>query len=43
MRAIIEETEEGKKVARMGGSKYYAVYRRITDEEFPQPAILQVL
>ena len=28
-----EATEEGKKVARNGGSKYIAVFRRLTDEE----------
>eukprot|EP00834_Sanchytrium_tribonematis_P007025 NODE_581_length_5739_cov_0.670922.p4 type:complete len:232 gc:universal NODE_581_length_5739_cov_0.670922:2007-2702(+) len=28
---ILESTEEGKKVARNGGSKYFAFYRRIRD------------
>ena len=27
--AMITETEEGKKVARNGGNKYFAVYRRL--------------
>lgn len=31
--AIIHETEEGKKVARQGRSKYHAVYERIPDSE----------
>jgi tRNA (guanine-N7-)-methyltransferase len=43
VKAIIEETEEGKKVARNGGDKFYAVYRRITDAELPPPIILDVL
>lgn len=43
VRAIMEETEEGKKVARNGGSKFYAVYRRIREDEFPQPTISEVL
>ncbi len=30
---MVEETEEGKKVARMGGKKYFAVFERIPDEE----------
>ncbi|RHZ20150.1 hypothetical protein DYB37_004415 [Aphanomyces astaci] len=29
--AMTEETEEGKKVARSGGNKYIAVYRRVSD------------
>lgn len=31
--AMINETEEGKKVSRMNGNKYYAVFRRRTNEE----------
>jgi tRNA (guanine-N7-)-methyltransferase len=31
--AMISETEEGKKVARMNGQKYYAVFRRRDVEE----------
>ncbi|OQS01700.1 tRNA (guanine-N(7)-)-methyltransferase [Achlya hypogyna] len=31
VKAMTEETEEGKKVARSGGKKYVAVYRRIPD------------
>ena len=37
--AMREETEEGKKVARNGGSKYYAVFRRLLSSEEPSPAI----
>lgn len=33
VRAMIEETEEGKKVARMNGMKYFAVFRRRDDSE----------
>ncbi|ETV97156.1 tRNA (guanine-N(7)-)-methyltransferase [Aphanomyces invadans] len=31
VQAMTEETEEGKKVARSGGNKYVAVYRRVSD------------
>jgi len=31
--AMKTETEEGKKVSRNGGAKYYAVYQRIPDDE----------
>lgn len=31
--AMLDVTEEGKKVARNKGSKFFAVYRRITPEE----------
>lgn len=33
VRAMTEETEEGKKVARGGGKKYVAVFRRLLDEQ----------
>ncbi|KAH9110387.1 hypothetical protein AeMF1_014805 [Aphanomyces euteiches] len=33
VKAMTEETEEGKKVARSGGKKYVAVYRRISDAD----------
>ena len=39
VRAMIEETEEGKKVTRNGGEKFYAIYRRIKEEELPSPII----
>ena len=35
VQAMINETEEGKKVARNKGDKYYAVYQRIDDSEIP--------
>lgn len=38
-KAMVTVTEEGKKVARNHGNKYYAVYRRIADEELPKPAL----
>ena len=31
-----EETEEGKKVARLGGRKHFAVFRRLGEEEIAQ-------
>jgi tRNA (guanine-N7-)-methyltransferase len=34
--AMLNETEESKKVARMGGSKYFAVFERLPDIELPQ-------
>ena len=33
VKAMINVTEEGKKVERSGSDKYYAVYRRLPDEE----------
>lgn len=33
IKAMTEETEEGKKVARGGGKKYFAVFRRKQDED----------
>lgn len=36
VRAMKEETEEGKKVSRNKGSKYYAVYERIENDQAPQ-------
>lgn len=33
VKAMIEETEEGKKVARFGGNKYYAVFERLQESE----------
>ena len=34
LKLVIEGTEEGKKVSRMGGDKYYSVFRRRSDVEF---------
>jgi hypothetical protein len=31
VRIMLEETEESKKVARLGGNKYFAVYERLPD------------
>lgn len=31
VRTMLEDTEESKKVARMGGSKHFAVYERLPD------------
>lgn len=33
VRCMVEDTEEGKKVARMGGRKHFAVYERRADGE----------
>lgn len=40
--AMVNVTEEGMKVARNHGSKYYAVYRRVADDELPTPALAQL-
>jgi hypothetical protein len=40
--AILEETEESKKVARLGGKKYFAVYRRRDDSELKQPLLMNL-
>lgn len=40
--AMIEETEEGKKVARMNGMKYFAVFRRRQDTEIIPSWISQI-
>lgn len=40
--AMVNVTEEGKKVARNHGSKYYAVYRRIADDDLPTPALARL-
>ena len=42
VKLIITETEEGKKVERMGGKKYFAVYRRRHPNELPPPHILEL-
>jgi len=34
--AMLSETEESKKVARVGGRKHYAVFERLPDAELPQ-------
>ncbi len=33
VRAMVEETEEGKKVARAGNAKYWAVFERLPDAD----------
>jgi hypothetical protein len=42
VRAMLDETEESKKVARMGGKKFFAVFRRKNDFELPKPAIFSL-
>jgi hypothetical protein len=45
VRAMIEKTEESKKVARLNGKKFFAVYRKLSDEEFfvkNQPCIMKL-
>ncbi|KAL0589614.1 hypothetical protein ABG067_002163 [Albugo candida] len=39
VQAMTEETEEGKKVSRSGGSKYVAIFRRVLDKEIPEAHI----
>ena len=41
--AMLEETEEGKKVARMNGKKYFAVFQRIEDSEHPESKLITFL
>lgn len=35
VRAMLEETEESKKVARLGGRKHFAVFERLPDDALP--------
>ena len=37
--AMLELTEEGIKVARLGGKKYFAVFRRREEVELPPPQL----
>lgn len=36
---MLEKTEEGIKVARIGGKKYFAVFRRREEFELPPPQL----
>ena len=38
--AMVTVTEEGQKVARNNGQKFFAVYRRLDDHELPTPALV---
>ena len=40
---MITETEEGKKVARLGGKKYFAVFRRREEEELPPSRLFDLV
>jgi tRNA (guanine-N7-)-methyltransferase len=42
VRAMCEETEESKKVARIGGRKYFAVFRRRDVSELPPPVVFNL-
>ena len=42
VRIMMEETEESKKVARLGGNKYFAVYKRKPLSELPPPHIFSL-
>jgi tRNA (guanine-N7-)-methyltransferase len=42
VRAMIDETEEGKKVARLGGSKHFCVFRRLDESELKPPSIFRL-
>lgn len=37
--AMLVQTEEGIKVARLGGNKYFAVFRRRQEDELPKPQL----
>jgi tRNA (guanine-N7-)-methyltransferase len=43
VRAMLEDTEEGKKVARNQGRKFFAVYRRLEEHELAPPPLLALL
>lgn len=36
---LVHETEEGKKVTRLGGQKHWAVFRRLDPTELPPPQV----
>ena len=40
---LFEETEEGKKVKRLGGQKFLAVFREKNDNELVLPAVYSLL
>ena len=40
---LFEETEEGKKVKRLGGQKFFAVFRKKNDNELVLPAVYTLL
>jgi hypothetical protein len=42
VRIMQEETEEGKKVARLGGRKHFAVFRRLHDDEIQLNMVLNL-
>ena len=42
VQAMLEETEESKKVARNGGRKHFAVFRRIDDSDLRKPDMLSL-
>lgn len=39
---LFTETEEGKKVTRLGGKKFFAIFRRRLDHELPPPSVLSL-
>ena len=41
--AMLEETEEGKKVSRMNGNKYFAVFRRREDKDISSTWVTELL
>jgi tRNA (guanine-N7-)-methyltransferase len=36
---LLNATEEGKKVSRLGGQKHYAIFRKRLPSELPEPII----
>ena len=39
---LFTETEEGKKVTRLGGKKFFAVFRRRAENELPPPLVFSL-
>jgi len=42
VKAMLEETEEGKKVARLSGRKHFAVYEKRQEDSLPEVPILSI-
>lgn len=42
VKAMLEETEEGKKVARLSGRKHFAVYEKRKENALPSIPIMSI-
>lgn len=42
VKAMLEETEEGKKVARLSGRKHFAVYEKRREDSLPEVPMLSI-